>query len=48
MKKKVVIFGAAGYIGSVLCKFLLNKNYEIIAIDNLIYNNLFSIKDLHK
>ncbi len=48
MKKKVVIFGAAGYIGSVLCKFLLHKNYEIIAIDNLIYNNFFSIKDLHK
>ena len=48
MKKKVLIFGAAGYIGSILCKFLLHKNFEIIAIDNLIYNNFFSIKDLQK
>ena len=48
MRKKIVIFGAAGYIGSILSLFLLKKNYEIIAIDNLIYKNFFSIQSLKK
>lgn len=36
MKKKVyLITGAAGFIGFHLSKELLNKNYEVIGIDNL-------------
>ena len=42
MKKKVLIFGAAGYIGSILCKFLLHKNFEIIHLHG---NNYKSVNE---
>ena len=35
--KKVLITGGAGYIGSVLTGYLLENNYEVIVIDNLMY-----------
>ena len=35
---KILITGAAGYIGSVLIDYLLKKKYQIIGADNLIYN----------
>ena len=46
LKKKVLIFGAAGYIGSILSEYLLSKKYIVISADNLIYKNFFSIKNL--
>ena len=36
MKKTVLITGAAGFLGSHLCEFLLNKNFFVIGVDNLI------------
>ena len=42
-KQKILITGAAGFIGYSLCKKLLNnKNYEVIGIDNL--NSYYSVK----
>jgi len=35
-KKKALISGAAGFLGSHLCEKLLNKGYEVIGMDNFI------------
>jgi len=39
MKKgqNIVIFGGAGYIGSVVSDYFLKKNFQVTSIDNLIY-----------
>jgi len=36
-KKRVLITGGAGYIGSVLTDHLLKNNFEVTCLDNLIY-----------
>jgi nucleoside-diphosphate-sugar epimerase len=36
-KEKILVTGAAGYIGSVLTPELLKKGYEVVAIDNFMY-----------
>lgn len=35
---KILITGAAGYIGSVLTPILLSEGHEVIALDNFMYN----------
>jgi nucleoside-diphosphate-sugar epimerase len=35
---KILVIGAAGYIGSVLTLELLKQNHEVIAIDSFMYN----------
>ena len=44
--EKVIVTGGAGFIGSHLCDYLLNKNYKVICVDNLITGNLNNIKHL--
>jgi len=38
MNKNILVLGSQGYIGSVLTDYLLKKNYQIIGVDNFIYN----------
>ncbi len=35
MKEKVLVTGAAGFIGFHLSQLLINKGYQVIGIDNL-------------
>lgn len=37
MTIRVLVTGAAGYLGSILCEHLLDKGYHVTALDNLIY-----------
>ena len=39
MKKRVLVTGGAGFIGSYLCEKLLNKGYEVICCDNFYTGN---------
>lgn len=48
MKKKVLITGAAGFIGSHLCDFFLEKNFIVYGVDNLLTGNLSNIFHLKK
>mgnify|MGYP001220284276 CR=1 FL=1 len=42
MSKKILVTGAAGFIGFHLCKALCSKGYDVIGIDNL--NDYYSIQ----
>lgn len=35
LPKKALVMGAAGFLGSHLCKRLLDDGYEVTALDNL-------------
>ena len=43
---RVLITGGAGFIGSHLCDFLLEKEWEVIAMDNLLTGNINNIAHL--
>ena len=46
--KKVLITGAAGFLGSHLCDRFINEGYFVIGMDNLITGSLKNIEDLFK
>jgi dTDP-glucose 4,6-dehydratase len=46
MKKRVVITGAAGFIGSHLSEALLSRDYEVIGVDNLLTGATANISHL--
>lgn len=48
MKKRILITGGAGFIGSHLCGLLLRKGYRVICMDNLITGKLENISYLRK
>ena len=35
MNSKILVTGGAGFIGSVICSYLLDNNYEVVVIDDL-------------
>lgn len=44
--KKILITGAAGFLGSHLCERFFNEGYHVIAMDNLITGRLKNIEHL--
>ncbi|MGW1454296.1 UDP-glucuronic acid decarboxylase family protein [Salegentibacter agarivorans] len=48
MAKRILITGAAGFLGSHLCDRFIKEGYEVIAMDNLITGDLKNIEDLFK
>jgi UDP-glucose 4-epimerase len=46
MKKRVLVTGVAGLIGSHLAKALLEKGYNVVGADDLSQGSLLNIKDL--
>lgn len=48
MSKRVLITGAAGFLGSHLCDKFINEGYRVVAMDNLITGDLKNIEHLFK
>ncbi|QCR24765.1 UDP-glucuronic acid decarboxylase family protein [Pontibacter sp. SGAir0037] len=47
-KKRVLITGGAGFLGSHLCDRFIKEGYHVIAMDNLITGNIENIEHLFK
>ena len=47
-KRKVLITGAAGFLGSHLCDRFIHEGYQVLAMDNLITGDLKNIEHLFK
>lgn len=47
-KKRVLITGAAGFLGSHLCDRFIKEGYKVVAMDNLITGDLKNIEHLFK
>ncbi|WP_037318216.1 UDP-glucuronic acid decarboxylase family protein [Salegentibacter sp. Hel_I_6] len=48
MAKRILITGAAGFLGSHLCDRFIKEGYNVIAMDNLITGDLKNIEHLFK
>ncbi len=46
-KQRVLITGAAGFLGSHLCDRFIQKGYEVIGMDNLLTGSLSNIEHLY-
>lgn len=47
-KKRILITGAAGFLGSHLCDRFINEGYDVVGMDNLITGDLRNIEHLFK
>jgi len=48
IKKKILVTGCAGFIGSNLVDFFLKKKYSIVGVDNLTTGNILNLKEAIK
>ena len=46
-RERCVVTGGAGFIGSHLCEYLLERGYDVICIDNLLTGTVANITRLH-
>ena len=46
MRKKVLITGAAGFLGSHLCDRFIKEGYHVVAMDNFITGDKKNIEHL--
>ena len=46
-KKTALVTGGAGFIGSHLCDYLINKDFKVICMDNLITGSLRNIEHIN-
>ena len=46
--KRVLITGAAGFLGSHLCDRFIKEGYRVVGMDNLITGDLKNIEHLFK
>lgn len=47
-RKRILITGAAGFLGSHLCDRFIKEDYHVLAMDNLITGDLSNIEHLFK
>ena len=45
MSKRVLITGAAGFLGSHLCDRFIKEGYQVVGMDNLITGDLKNIDE---
>jgi len=45
-KKTALVTGGAGFIGSHICDYLLERNFKVICMDNLITGSLQNIEHI--
>lgn len=43
-KMNILVVGGAGYIGSHMCKYLYQKGYNPVVLDNLVYGHREAVK----
>ncbi|MEO0073060.1 MAG: UDP-glucuronic acid decarboxylase family protein [candidate division WOR-3 bacterium] len=46
LRPRAIVAGGAGFIGSHLCEYLLEKNFYVICVDNLLTGSMRNIKHL--
>ena len=46
MQKQILITGAAGFLGSHLCDYFIERDYHVIGMDNFITGNISNIQHL--